>query len=104
MTRTCVAGASRSAASTNAIAFGGESVAEWSAREGVFELLRRTVAGARPDLSDPAPLFLTTTLLWTQLHGIASLTLDRPTFPWPPTAALLAQVLGGLRSRTSDGG
>jgi hypothetical protein len=30
-----------------------------------------------------------TILLWTALHGLVTLRRDRPSFPWPPLAALI---------------
>ena len=42
---------------------------------------------------NPADLHIETTLLWTQLHGIAILMIDRPTFPWPPVRDLIRHTL-----------
>lgn len=36
--------------------------------------------------------------VWAQLHGIAELTRKRPTFPWPPTTALLACVVASAKA------
>ena len=62
-----------------------------------FAFLRelvRAVGQRRAD--DTEELHISTTLLWTQLHGIAVLMIDRPTFPWPPVEALLNSALNKL--------
>ncbi len=38
--------------------------------------------------------FATATLLWTSMHGVTSLLIAKPNFPWPPTDVLVEQVLG----------
>lgn len=59
-----------------------------------FDLLRSTVAAARFDLAgDERRLFVCTTMLWTRLHGVASLRNNRPTFPWPDSDALLDAIV-----------
>ncbi len=61
-----------------------------------FALLREGISAARQRVEDdPAFLHLAATLLWTQLHGIAILMIDRPTFPWPDTRDLIRQALRG---------
>src|SRR5436305_347470 len=37
--------------------------------------------------------FLVATGLWTGMHGITSLLIARPDFPWPPIETLLAQIV-----------
>lgn len=79
----------------------GEIHADWDPERlpgaGTFALLSASVAEVRRDLADtPRALFTYSVLLWTQLHGIASLTLDRPTFPWPPDATMLDAVVIGI--------
>ncbi len=64
-----------------------------------FALLRdcvRAVRTAKP--LAPVELHVKTTLLWTQLHGLASLMLDRPTFPWPPLEALVSDLVTDIAS------
>ncbi len=62
-----------------------------------LELIRDAVAESRPELApDPQRLFVATTLVWTGLHGIASLTINRPAFPWPDTDVLLDRLLEGI--------
>jgi AcrR family transcriptional regulator len=40
--------------------------------------------------------FSVTTSLWTGLHGIVSLRLSKPGFPWPPTEQLVDRLLSGV--------
>lgn len=49
-------------------------------------------AAAAVDI-DPARCAL---LLWTSLHGQASLQVDRPNFPWPPRAELVTELVRHL--------
>jgi hypothetical protein len=45
--------------------------------------------------------FLTALLIWQQLHGIVSLRISRPRFPWPPLAETVIEavdrILAGAR-------
>jgi len=47
--------------------------------------------------------FITALLIWQQLHGIVSLRISRPRFPWPPLAETVAEavdrLLAGARRR-----
>ena len=47
--------------------------------------------------------FFTALLIWQQLHGIVSLRISRPRFPWPPLAETVAEavdrLLAGARRR-----
>lgn len=36
------------------------------------------------------------TLVWTALHGVATLRRAHPDFPWPPTEVLLDEILGRI--------
>ncbi len=59
-----------------------------------FDLLGGLVSALHPELQlDPARLFVVTTSLWTRLHGLASLRINRPAFPWPDIERLLDQLL-----------
>src|SRR5262245_30709241 len=40
--------------------------------------------------------FVITTSLWTGLHGIVSLRLSKPGFPWPPLEELADHLLTGV--------
>ena len=46
----------------------------------------------------------TAQLIWQQLHGIVSLRISRPRFPWPPLAETVTEavdrLLAGARSAT----
>jgi len=50
------------------------------------------------------PAFFTAQLIWQQLHGIVSLRISRPRFPWPPLAETVTEavdrLLAGARSGT----
>jgi AcrR family transcriptional regulator len=50
-------------------------------------------------------VFLTAILIWQQLHGIVSLRISRPLFPWPPLAETVTEavdrLLAGARSGTA---
>jgi hypothetical protein len=48
--------------------------------------------GAAP----PQDAFRVTTSLWTGLHGIVSLRLSKPGFPWPPVDELVDRLLAGV--------
>jgi AcrR family transcriptional regulator len=55
-----------------------------------FAFLHEAVGAAGDARSSGADeVHVRTTLLWTQLHGIAILMMDRPTFPWPSIDTLL---------------
>src|SRR5206468_227478 len=59
----------------------------------VDDVARCIEAGAIPE-GDP---FLVATGLWTAMHGVTSLLIARPDFPWPDVDRLLAHVLGVQR-------
>jgi AcrR family transcriptional regulator len=40
-------------------------------------------------------VFLTSSLIWTNLHGLATLRHSKPAFPWPPLTVLLEEMLRG---------
>src|SRR6516164_2887233 len=40
--------------------------------------------------------FFTALLIWQQLHGIVSLRISRPRFPWPPLAETVAEAVDRL--------
>jgi hypothetical protein len=48
--------------------------------------------------SDPGDqrAFFTAQLIWQQLHGIVSLRISRPRFPWPPLAETVTQAVDRL--------
>jgi WHG domain-containing protein len=47
------------------------------------------------DQEDPEA-FRTAQLIWQQLHGIVSLRISRPRFPWPPLAETVAEAVDRL--------
>ena len=71
-----------------------------------FRRLVTTVAvciGAEPT---DEQTFLTALLIWQQLHGIVSLRISRPRFPWPPLAETVIEavdrILAGARLPTAS--
>jgi AcrR family transcriptional regulator len=72
----------------------------------LIEAVQRAIdAGAlRADLD----AYLTATGLWTAMHGITSLLIARPTFPWPDLDTLIDHVCGtalrGLAASPSEEG
>jgi AcrR family transcriptional regulator len=61
-----------------------------------FAVLRDAVAGALAATHNPADPFLTASTLWACLHGLITLQADRPAFPWPPQADMIAALLDHL--------
>ena len=61
-----------------------------------FRNLIGSVAGCMG--ADPAAerAFLTAQLIWQQLHGIVSLRISRPRFPWPPLAETVTEAVDRL--------
>jgi AcrR family transcriptional regulator len=60
--------------------------------------------------ADPADerAFFTAQLIWQQLHGLVSLRISRPRFPWPPLAETVTEAVDRLladpRSAPADAG
>jgi hypothetical protein len=46
---------------------------------------------------------LTAVLLWQQLHGIVSLRISRPGFPWPPLAETVTEAVDRLLAGAGQG-
>ena len=67
-----------------------------------FRRLINTVAGCIGAEPADYQTFLTALLIWQQLHGIVSLRISRPLFPWPPLAETVIEavdrILAGARS------
>ncbi len=55
----------------------------------IFGLLRQILAQLRPDLPDTALMILCQSL-WATLHGLVSLLIARPDFPWADRGRLIA--------------
>lgn len=71
----------------------------YAAVEGIARCQREGTA----QRSDGA--FYLATLAWAAVHGLVSLRIDRPNFPWPPLDEMLDETLIrllGLRPSTSD--
>lgn len=49
-----------------------------------FQQLIEAVALCLGEQAGPEAAFFTAQLLWQQLHGLVSLRISRPRFPWPP--------------------
>jgi AcrR family transcriptional regulator len=71
---------------------------------GLVAFRRLIDAVARCIGTEPADeqAFFTAQLIWQQLHGLVSLRISRPRFPWPPLAATVTEavdrLLAGSRS------
>jgi AcrR family transcriptional regulator len=71
---------------------------------GIVAFRRLIDAVARCIGTEPADeqAFFTALLIWQQLHGIVSLRISRPRFPWPPLAETVTEavdrLLAGARS------
>ena len=57
-----------------------------------FAILRASIAAVHPDQSSDL-IFVRSTLLWTQLHGVAILLQNLPTFPWPTKEQLVQHII-----------
>ncbi|HEY1624798.1 MAG TPA: TetR/AcrR family transcriptional regulator [Streptosporangiaceae bacterium] len=58
----------------------------------VFQQLVDVVTAAAPS----ADAFVTATMIWQQLHGIVSLRISRPRFPWPPLRDTVTEAVTRL--------
>lgn len=59
------------------------------------QLIERVAAGIGTGTDDPRAFF-TSQLIWQQLHGLVSLRISRPRFPWPPLEPTVRTAVGGL--------
>jgi len=57
---------------------------------GLQQLVTSILGRRRGAVPDP---FNTTICIWASLHGLASLRISKPTFPWPAASELAAQLL-----------
>jgi len=62
------------------------------------ERLRADASGKCVRSGPAADVFTVTVVVWTHLHGIASLLINRPTFPWPAVDQLLEPVIQSART------
>jgi AcrR family transcriptional regulator len=58
-----------------------------------FRRLINVVAGCIGAKPDDERTFLTALLIWQQLHGIVSLRISRPRFPWPPLTETVIEAV-----------
>ncbi len=65
------------------------------------ELIDRVAAcvGVGPQAPEA---FLTAQLIWQQMHGIVSLRIYRPKFPWPPLEPTVRTAVGRLLGADGD--
>lgn len=68
--------------------YAGEVLAD----EGAFMGLVRVVADVIDDLGVERDPFEASLLLWTAMHGVTSLLISKPNFPWPPVECLVDDV------------
>jgi AcrR family transcriptional regulator len=59
-----------------------------------FAVLRDTVTQALVAAESSADPFLAAATLWASLHGLVTLQVTRPAFPWPPLADMIASIAG----------
>ena len=75
----------------------GQAHPEWNGKSlpgaPAFAVLRDTVASALAARRNPADPFQAASTLWACLHGIITLRADRPAFPWPPQADMIASLI-----------
>ena len=67
----------------------GPAVAGTTAFDHLHDTVLRVLALARPDVERPDP-FAMTCAVWSGVHGITSLRISMPSFPWPPIDEQLA--------------
>jgi AcrR family transcriptional regulator len=65
------------------------------------QLIERVAAGIGTDPDDPRAFFAAQ-LIWQQLHGIVSLRISRPRFPWPPLEQTVRAAVGALLAAAQD--
>lgn len=68
-----------------------------------FQRLTEAVAACIGTGADDPEAFRTAQLIWQQLHGIVSLRISRPRFPWPPLAGTVTEAVDRLLARPDTG-
>jgi AcrR family transcriptional regulator len=63
-----------------------------TALDRLLELVAACLGGDPGDSASKA----TALLIWQQLHGVVSLRISKPAFPWPPLAETVSDVVGRL--------
>jgi len=61
-----------------------------------FQRVLDAVAECTGRAPEDPEVFLTGQLIWQQLHGIVSLRISRPLFPWPPLAETVTEAVDRL--------
>ncbi|MCC6829854.1 MAG: WHG domain-containing protein [Thermoleophilia bacterium] len=62
----------------------------------IEDLVGSITRAAAAGIAGPHDAFTTAVLLWSALHGIVSLRIAKPAFPWPDTEALVDAALTAL--------
>jgi AcrR family transcriptional regulator len=68
-----------------------------------FRQLMGSVAGCIGVEPADERAFFTAQLIWQQLHGIVSLRISRPLFPWPPLAETVTEAVDRLLAGAQSG-
>jgi len=81
-----------------------EQMEQWACFAHMMEAVARAMDAGLIEPMDP---YLLTVGLWAAVHGITSLVIAKPWFPWPPVNAIVDQLLGmcafGFVRRDLDG-
>jgi len=67
-----------------------EKVAQWACLQHMVEAVERCMEAGMIRAADPA---MVTIGLWAVAHGLTSLMISKPGFPWPPVDELIDHVL-----------
>jgi AcrR family transcriptional regulator len=67
----------------------------WRAFQRLIAVVAECI-GADPEDPGDQRAFFTAQLIWQQLHGIVSLRISRPRFPWPPLADTVTEAVDRL--------
>lgn len=69
--------------------------------QSTYARLRDAIAALRgAPVPEDRRLHVATSLLWAQLHGVASLMSARPTYPWPDRHELVAEIVATVGDGT----
>jgi AcrR family transcriptional regulator len=74
---------------------------QFPGRKAFQQLAEAIAACIGVDLEDQRAFF-TAQLIWQQLHGIVSLRISRPRFPWPPLADTVTEAVDRLLASARD--
>jgi len=76
--------------------FDGPGIAGAAAFDHLQDTVRRVLEVAAPGVARPDP-YAMTCAIWTGVHGVTSLRIAMPAFPWPPIDEQLAMLAGPWR-------